>query len=605
MAEGFEAYHVPQQSRRDKLRVVNHQPACVDNLQTCAALVPLYDPSLISPDFINSANLHRQTYNLANAGVKEEGINLMGFAGGMSTNHMYTDPQLSVHLNPSTIHDINGSPYVYASPHCYRGLLDQPFHGNETAVYKPAPQSNAAATGGQSLSLSLSSHHSNLPLELNLQRYDSPVFSSSKVSDGYLVSCNDGEAAAVELSKSSVPLGPFTGYASVLKGSRFLKPAQQLLEELCDVGRGIYADKNGADSSLLDPPPLESLSGSEIVDDSVNGGDQTRKKSRLLSMLDEVYKRYKQYYQQMQAAVAAFESVAGLSSAAPFANLALKAMSKHFRCLKNAITDQLQFTPKSHGKISSERDETQRLENSGRGSYGQRPFHPGFVDQPVWRPQRGLPERAVTVLRAWLFEHFLHPYPTDTDKIMLAKQTGLSRNQVSNWFINARVRLWKPMVEEIHTLETRQSQKTSQREEPPPNALNDHFPTSCSIDQCENASTSIQRMGDFPLKRSREDPAETHEGRAGQQMKMPYDNLLQNPHVGVGLSNAGGNGGVSLTLGLHQNGVGLPDPYPMNAARRFGLDSHSEGYVVSGFAAQNRQFGRDIIDGQIMHDFVG
>lgn len=33
---------------------------------------------------------------------------------------------------------------------------------------------------------------------------------------------------------------------------------------------------------------------------------------------------------------------------------------------------------------------------------------------------------------------------------MLARQTGLSRGQVSNWFINARVRLWKPMVEEMY-----------------------------------------------------------------------------------------------------------------------------------------------------------
>jgi len=30
--------------------------------------------------------------------------------------------------------------------------------------------------------------------------------------------------------------------------------------------------------------------------------------------------------------------------------------------------------------------------------------------QHVWRPQRGLPERAVAILKAWLFEHFLHPY---------------------------------------------------------------------------------------------------------------------------------------------------------------------------------------------------
>ncbi|KAK6120320.1 hypothetical protein DH2020_046011 [Rehmannia glutinosa] len=615
MAEGFEPYHVPQQSRRDKLRVVNNQPAgCVDNLQTCAALVPLYDPSL---DLINcAANLHRNSYNGlgANTGVKEEGMNLMGFLGGMSTNHMFVDPQVSVQLNPSTIHDINGSGYAYAAPHCYRGVLadDQSFHGNETVPYKPeashqAPNnSNSAAGSGQSLSLSLSSHQSHLPLELNLQKYDSSIFNNDKVSGGYVVACKGG-FNSIELSKSSVPLGPFTGYASVLKGSRFLKPAQQLLEELCDMGRGIYSEKNGPDPALLDPPPFEN----GIVDDSLNcsdGGEQTRKKSRLLSMLDEVYKRYKQYYQQMQAAVAAFESVAGLSSAAPFANLALKAMSKHFRCLKNAITDQLQFTSKSHGKINCDRDETQRVENSGRGSFGQRPFHgTGFVDTPVWRPQRGLPEHAVTVLRSWLFEHFLHPYPTDTDKIMLAKQTGLSRNQVSNWFINARVRLWKPMVEEIHMLETRQSQKAPHRDEQSPNTLNDNnnnLPTSRSI-ECENASTSIQRIGEFPSKRTREEATETP--RASQTLtRSPYvDSLLHNPHFRVGSNNGNGGGGVSLTLGLHQNGLGLSDSYPINAARRFGLDSHGEEYVVSGFAAQNRQFGRDIMDGQIMHDFVG
>jgi hypothetical protein len=73
-----------------------------------------------------------------------------------------------------------------------------------------------------------------------------------------------------------------------------------------------------------------------------------------------------------------------------------------------------------------------------------------MIQHNAWRPQRGLPERSVSVLRAWLFEHFLHPYPKDSDKHMLAKQAGLTRSQVSNWFINARVRLWKPMVEEMY-----------------------------------------------------------------------------------------------------------------------------------------------------------
>ncbi|KAE9466908.1 hypothetical protein C3L33_01165, partial [Rhododendron williamsianum] len=41
----------------------------------------------------------------------------------------------------------------------------------------------------------------------------------------------------------------------------------------------------------------------------------------------------------------------------------------------------------------------------------QRAFHQmGMIEQEAWRPQRGLPERSVNILRAWLFEHFLHPY---------------------------------------------------------------------------------------------------------------------------------------------------------------------------------------------------
>lgn len=122
----------------------------------------------------------------------------------------------------------------------------------------------------------------------------------------------------------------------------------------------------------------------------------------------QVYRRYRQYYQQMHAVITSFEYVSGLGNAAPYASLAINAMSKHFKCLKNAITDQLQFINKAPFQINNRKDESPRLHNTDRGTYSQRP---GFLEhqQPVWRPQRGLPERAVSVLRAWLFEHFLHP----------------------------------------------------------------------------------------------------------------------------------------------------------------------------------------------------
>ncbi|XP_061376360.1 BEL1-like homeodomain protein 9 [Gastrolobium bilobum] len=632
MAEGFEGYHVPQQSRRDKLRVVvaQNQHGLVETSSTlplsCATLLPLYDPSLISSDLLTCANQHGHSFlnnqaskqNLGSCVVKEEGSNLMmGFGGVMNgsssssssnvssvSHHGYLDPESSLPLNPSTIQVIsssnnnnnnNNNPFFYHTQSLQNFReFDQSYNGSEIMVFKPEP-----------LSLSLSSHNSasqqgNLPLELNLQRYGSVIY-GDKVSGGgggVIPGLVGGVSASAsnEVSRCSVPLGPFTCYASILKGSRFLKPAQQLLEELCDVGgRGICVEKMVVDASLMEPPP-ESLSEDPLGDEG-----EGIKKSRLLTMLDEVYRRYRQYYQQMLAVVTSFEYVSDLSNAAPYASLALKAMSKHFRCLKNAITDQLQFTNKAHFHISNRKDESPRFGNSDRGPYNQRS---GFFEhQPVWRPQRGLPERAVTVLRAWLFEHFLHPYPTDTDKLMLAKQTGLSRSQVSNWFINARVRLWKPMVEEIHMLETRQVQKNSQKEEHCRNKLSDHLPSDSSL-VSENPSTSTDKFQDTPFKRAINELPNIHV-RSQEQLNLP---CTGNQPVGVGVSMGGASSSVSLTLGLYQNhGIGLAEPFPLSAAQRFGLalENNNEGYVMSGFESQNRHFGRDVIGGQLLHDFVG
>ncbi|XP_038972683.1 BEL1-like homeodomain protein 4 [Phoenix dactylifera] len=291
--------------------------------------------------------------------------------------------------------------------------------------------------------------------------------------------------------RAAGPLGPFTGYATILKSSKFLKPAQQLLDEFCSAvkqchvgGRCCGAAGANCDDVVAGEKENSARGGCSAASSStfhsssteagvsgeasqIHRPEMQQKKAKLLYMLEEVCRRYKQYHQQMQMVVSAFESVAGLSSATPYTSLALRAVSKHFRCIKNAISDQLRHISKVLGEEfikspSSSRgeatmspklkyvDQSLRKQKAGENSLG-------FMDrnQPVWRPQRGLPERAVAVLRAWLFDHFLHPYPTDTDKHMLATQTGLSRNQVSNWFINARVRLWKPMVEEIHMLETK------------------------------------------------------------------------------------------------------------------------------------------------------
>ncbi|XP_027767846.1 BEL1-like homeodomain protein 9 [Solanum pennellii] len=347
--EGFEAYHVPQQSRRDKLR---GDPNYFYNNNNPSFLLNPCDNKTMDPQIISSS-----------------------------------------------FQQINNNPFLY----------------NTNQNHDMNVNSNNI-TPGQGLSLSLSSnnhHHTTVPLELR------SLFTTTTTVD----CCSNNEFLSSKSGGSTI-VGPFT---SILKGSRFLKPAQQLMQDIS----GIYAHKL-----------LQDHHHSLGTMDDVSNHEHMRNNSKFISMLDEVYRRYKEYYEQLQGVVSSFESVAGVGNA----NLSLKALCKHFRCLIKSICDQMKSS-----EINCDGNVCNNLE---RGGY-------------VWRPQRGLPERAVTLLRAWLFDHFLHPYPTDSDKIMLAKQTGLSRNQVSNWFINARVRVWKPMVEEIHMLENNKSSSQAQNNNNP------------------------------------------------------------------------------------------------------------------------------------------
>ncbi|KAI8883226.1 hypothetical protein K501DRAFT_323565 [Backusella circina FSU 941] len=70
------------------------------------------------------------------------------------------------------------------------------------------------------------------------------------------------------------------------------------------------------------------------------------------------------------------------------------------------------------------------------------------VDPTTKKRRRGnLPKEVTEFLRRWLIQHKKHPYPAEKEKIDLARHTGLTVNQISNWFINARRRILQPMLE--------------------------------------------------------------------------------------------------------------------------------------------------------------
>lgn len=56
-----------------------------------------------------------------------------------------------------------------------------------------------------------------------------------------------------------------------------------------------------------------------------------------------------------------------------------------------------------------------------------------------------LPKDATKVLKFWFLEHAENPYPDLYDKEQLGQLTGLSSNQIKDWFNNVRKRHWIPM----------------------------------------------------------------------------------------------------------------------------------------------------------------
>ncbi|KAI9657318.1 MAG: hypothetical protein M1821_002998 [Bathelium mastoideum] len=80
-------------------------------------------------------------------------------------------------------------------------------------------------------------------------------------------------------------------------------------------------------------------------------------------------------------------------------------------------------------------------------TYGESPYQyswaamPGAAECHGQRRRRGnLPREATNMMKKWFQEHLKSPYPSEEEKMQFCEMTGLSMNQVGNWFINARRR---------------------------------------------------------------------------------------------------------------------------------------------------------------------
>ncbi|CAN0882050.1 Homeobox protein ATH1 [Linum grandiflorum] len=234
--------------------------------------------------------------------------------------------------------------------------------------------------------------------------------------------------------------------SQVVSGSKYLNVIQEILTQIANCSlenihtsraqtSWLPADKGG--EAMRSEEEEHHQVGFEIqIDPALQKRALQAKKVQLLGLLQMVDERYNQCVDEIHTVVSAFHAATELDPKI-HTRFALQTISFLYRDLKERISNQILVMGPEEGC-------PEYLEK--KWSIGQLKKK----EHQFWRPQRGLPERSVAVLRAWMFHNFLHPYPKDAEKHLLAVKSGLTRSQVSNWFINARVRVWKPMIEEMY-----------------------------------------------------------------------------------------------------------------------------------------------------------
>ncbi|GER32111.1 BEL1-like homeodomain protein [Striga asiatica] len=181
---------------------------------------------------------------------------------------------------------------------------------------------------------------------------------------------------------------------------RFVHAVQEILAEIArysleNVDSTSYY--SGSDFPEFSPQDNNHSHEHEIV---------TRKK-HLLSLLQLVDDKYSQCMDEIHTVTCAFHAVTELDPNL-HARFVLPGVSFMYRNLRERISSHiLSLGQSSHQDLGETRDDS-----SFETSFIQKQWALQQLskrDQQLWRPQRGLPEKSVSVLRAWMFQNFLHP----------------------------------------------------------------------------------------------------------------------------------------------------------------------------------------------------
>lgn len=199
--------------------------------------------------------------------------------------------------------------------------------------------------------------------------------------------------------------------------------------------------------------------------------------------------------------------------------------------------------------------------------------------------------------------------------------------QVSNWFINARVRLWKPMVEEMYLEEEKEQQRNATSSEGGANNENDI--TICTNNVQNPPSPTDQKPTEAPrllridsdcmssiINNStdhKNDPKNLNLHEQFGSVDLDFSSYTQHSSDMVIDQSFHGGSGVSLTLGLQQHGGnGVSLAFQPTAATQspmfFTREQIEECQTVHQYSlldgeGQNMQY-RNLMGTHLLHDMA-
>ncbi|KAG9160596.1 hypothetical protein Leryth_019315 [Lithospermum erythrorhizon] len=509
----------------------------------------------------------------------------------------------------------------------YHHTMMVPDHHPSSSIFSSNIEGNERTSQGLSLSLSASNdqfYHDDMRFVADGFNVQSQQHSMNMMQDGFL-----GKAKSLNYSNVS-------GQQFQIRNSKYLVPVQELLSEFCNHGT------EQTDLSSSKTNPVKKNTG-EMQDDnylkeqsplfSLDLLELQKRKAKLIQMLEEVDRRSKKD-------ILTFASKHKAVGECP------DGFSRNYKRRKHWCYE---FSIKCN-----------------REQQNKRPFNKWVL----WRAILGdlkeayLRDSSLCLVSFGLNTFFIR-YPSDVDKHILARQTGLSRSQVSNWFINARVRLWKPMVEQMYLEELKEQENNNlpdsmdaqtgvnlQLDDGSRNVNfsnkqnhnhlldDDHKP---SLDQLVRIdSECLSSIINTNMDENKNDgkngksilqqEPEHHQPNKNLSGAMEFDFTLYNHHhsttneIHFGdnenahhnhQQNYGGSGngnGISLTLGLQQHGgsgVSLAFPSASHQSSLFYSRDHIEDCpqvpqysLLDNHESQNLLY-RNLMGAQLLHDLAG